>query len=559
MSHTDRNRSGSSTAKTDKVVLSSDANDYDLTDLIGSGSTSKVWKAMYKPTQTPVAVKLFNLEFCSRDMEELRNEIQFMKSMHHKNIVNLLCSFTQGEYLWLVMDLLDAGSILDIVRHSHERGIQDEAVIATVLKHSLQGIEYLHKTGHIHRDIKCGNILLSRSGRVQISDFGVSAMLVEQGERKCNRQTFVGTPCWMAPEVMEQVDGYNYSADIWSFGITALEMAHGSAPLSQFSPMQVLQMTLQNPPPTLSEGEVTNGKYSRVFKDMVDLCLQKAPSKRPTASKLLQHRFFKLAKSPEYLISNLLNNLPMLGDRLKKHRDQILSDAETQSSSKKPSSGGWIFEEGVEPVFKPAVLSSTTPASAIAATLVVPTSNSSSAPSLRSSAEARKKATTTGTGSAAGTSENVAGEKVVTRKGRFKVTSETSDGGASGMTGGASEKRPSGSRIARSSTSSDGKTSTSSTVLQQHLKTLLQQTTQQRKMIQALLQSSNFASEVEEASTPPSESPMQLLLKLQARLTELQVENERLKLMNMQLKAQVLPQAQAQAQAQAQQAQAQAT
>ncbi|CAO2819329.1 unnamed protein product [Amaranthus hypochondriacus] len=163
--------------------------------------------------------------------------------------------------------------------------------------------------------LQAGNILLDTNGLVKLADFGVSACMFDSGDRQRSRNTFVGTPCWMAPEVLQPGSGYNFKADIWSFGITALELAHGHAPFSKYPPMKVLLMTIQNAPPGLDYDR--DKKFSKSFKEMVAMCLVKDQAKRPTAEKLLKHSFFKHAKPPELSVKKLFADLPPLWDRVK--------------------------------------------------------------------------------------------------------------------------------------------------------------------------------------------------------------------------------------------------
>ncbi|KAG5000955.1 hypothetical protein JHK87_022027 [Glycine soja] len=324
---------------------------YLLYEEIGQGVSASVHRALCVPFNEVVAIKILDFERDNCDLNNVSREAQTMILVDHPNVLKSHCSFVSDHNLWVVMPFMSGGSCLHILKAAHPDGFE-EVVIATVLKEVLKGLEYLHHHGHIHRDVKAGNILIDSRGAVKLGDFGVSACLFDSGDRQRTRNTFVGTPCWMAPEVMEQLHGYNFKADIWSFGITALELAHGHAPFSKFPPMKVLLMTLQNAPPGLDYER--DRKFSKSFKQMIASCLVKDPSKRPSASKLLKHSFFKQARSSDTIVKKLLEGLPALGDRmeaLKRKEEDMLAQKkmpdgkmeELSQNEYKRGISGWNF------------------------------------------------------------------------------------------------------------------------------------------------------------------------------------------------------------------------
>ncbi|XP_021834808.1 serine/threonine-protein kinase svkA isoform X3 [Prunus avium] len=287
---------------------------YTLYEEVGQGVSASVHRALCIPLDAIVAIKILDFERDNCDLNNISREAQTMILVDHPNVLKSHCSFVSDHNLWVVMPFMSGGSCLHILKAAYPDGFE-EVVIATILREILKGLEYLHHHGHIHRDVKAGNILIDSRGAIKLGDFGVSACLFDSGDRQRMRNTFVGTPCWMAPEVMEQLHGYDFKADIWSFGITALELAHGHAPFSKYPPMKVLLMTLQNAPPGLDYER--DRKFSKSFKQMIASCLVKDPSKRPSAKKLLKHSFFKQARSNDYIARTLLEGLPALGDRIK--------------------------------------------------------------------------------------------------------------------------------------------------------------------------------------------------------------------------------------------------
>ncbi|KAM3262989.1 hypothetical protein ACQJBY_053249 [Aegilops geniculata] len=317
------------------------ADDYRLMEEVGFGANAVVYRAIFLPANRTIAVKCLDLDRLNSNLDDVRKEAQIMKLIDHPNVIKAYCSFVVDHNLWVIMPFMAEGSCLHLMKVAHPDGLE-EPVICSILKETLKALAYLHGQGHIHRDVKAGNILVDSPGVVKLGDFGVSACLFDRGDRQRSRNTFVGTPCWMAPEVLQPGTGYNFKADIWSFGITALELAHGHAPFSKYPPMKVLLMTLQNAPPGLDYDR--DRKFSKSFKEMVAMCLVKDQTKRPTAEKLLKHSFFKNTKAPQLTVKSILTDLPPLWDRVKALQQK---DAAHLASSEQEALSMSEYQRGV--------------------------------------------------------------------------------------------------------------------------------------------------------------------------------------------------------------------
>uniref|UniRef100_A0A663N3P8 Serine/threonine-protein kinase 3 n=1 Tax=Athene cunicularia TaxID=194338 RepID=A0A663N3P8_ATHCN len=290
---------------------------FDVLEKLGEGSYGSVFKAIHKESGQVVAIKQVPVE---SDLQEIIKEISIMQQCDSPYVVKYYGSYFKNTDLWIVMEYCGAGSVSDIIRLRNKTLTEDE--IATILKSTLKGLEYLHFMRKIHRDIKAGNILLNTEGHAKLADFGVAGQLTDT---MAKRNTVIGTPFWMAPEVIQEI-GYNCVADIWSLGITSIEMAEGKPPYADIHPMRAIFMIPTNPPPTFRKPEL----WSDEFTDFVKKCLVKNPEQRATATQLLQHTFIKNAK-PVSILRDLITEAMEI--KAKRHEEQQRELEEEEENS----------------------------------------------------------------------------------------------------------------------------------------------------------------------------------------------------------------------------------
>lgn len=254
--------------------------------MIAKGSTCVVYSATYEGTK--IAVK--EIQLTHKNKMVLSEESKFLNSLSHKNIVKHIKSIKSNKKLYMFLELMDGGSLTKVAQFCDCK----EPHIAYFMRELLSALVYIHSQNKIHRDIKTGNVLLNRQGEVKLADFGYAA---ELDPLKKRRRSFVGTPYWMAPEVIIGKE-YSFPVDIWSLGVICYELAIGKPPYYDTPPMRAIYKIVADGIPEIKQKE----RFSPEFHDFLAKCLSKYPSKRPSAAELLEHPFLKRACSPSIII-----------------------------------------------------------------------------------------------------------------------------------------------------------------------------------------------------------------------------------------------------------------
>eukprot|EP01088_Endostelium_zonatum_P001693 TRINITY_DN1204_c0_g1_i1.p1 TRINITY_DN1204_c0_g1~~TRINITY_DN1204_c0_g1_i1.p1 ORF type:complete len:532 (-),score=107.32 TRINITY_DN1204_c0_g1_i1:102-1697(-) len=276
------NNNNSSSSLTDNYIIKTDPGTlFGELKKVGEGSSGTVFVGIQKTNNRLVAIKVITSVL--KDMKNLENEISMMATSKHPNVVEFIGGYLTDEHLWVVMEYMDGGSLTDVISVCR----MTEPQMACVCKEVLSALLCMHNMRRIHRDIKSDNILLSMTGDVKLADFGYCVQLTDQ---QMKRNSVVGTPYWMAPELIRGLD-YGCPVDVWSLGIAAIEMAEGEPPYLEFPPLRALFLIATHGSPSLKEPE----RWSDTFKDFMASCLEVDPMERWTVEKLMEHPFLAMA------------------------------------------------------------------------------------------------------------------------------------------------------------------------------------------------------------------------------------------------------------------------
>lgn len=290
----------------------SSSSGYELRARIGQGYFSEVWSALTRSNNLKVAIKIMDLENVT-SLEDVLREVQVMRLQYHANILNCYSSILTGDKIWIVTKLMDIGSCKRLLRVSREMGLGEgltEEVIGYVIAETLKGLEYLHNRGHIHREIQSGNILVDSHGVVKLADFGALQAVIS-AERSQHGTAVPSSPSslfFASPETIENGDVVDNKTDVWSLGITVLELAKGLPPYTDLDPATVQTRIVENEPPNLltylgdiqTTDDVQSG-FSKFYEDFYRKALQKNPKLRPSIAELLKHKFVRSRSKTEFI------------------------------------------------------------------------------------------------------------------------------------------------------------------------------------------------------------------------------------------------------------------
>lgn len=379
------------------MIFPPNPEEYEILHQIGQNSISELYSARCKTNGQLISIRIISMEQCPIDIANLRKGGSLWMTSSHENLTRYYGSFEVGSSLWIISEYVDGGSIRDILRYGYNHGIKNEILISAILRPVLEFLSIFHQNMHIHRSINSDVILVKTDGTIKISNLSFASSLIDGGKRKGALYSLSygcesDSSCYAAPEVLSGA-GYTQSSDIWSVGITAIELATGILPYENMTELERVKSIINSPPPTLqsvrnssqntsqffdntpkirrtsssfgkdtklSNSSSNSNEFSPAFNDFIDQCLKKSPEKRPSVNRLLEHKFFKnlainlnynvngntnlnqLCKS--YITRILIAQLPPLHERFDslmnmKSRENYLANVNTQVKKAESTKG----------------------------------------------------------------------------------------------------------------------------------------------------------------------------------------------------------------------------